>query len=343
MAMDILSCPFSLSKSSARILWEVTGRCNLNCRHCLYFEHGKQVSEDLTFEQMLAILDEISIDGSIRFLWLSGGEPLMRKDIVALCGEITKRGLVPSLSTNGTLLTEERAVTLYRAGVRYVHLSLDGADAPTHDYLRGTSGAFERTLQGMDYLYGAGIQTGASCMVTWNNVDDIPKVIRLGQRHHLSVLSFYLIAPIGRGQHTAYERELELMEKIEAVLTPYIEQSVPRIEVFRTLTREKITNPDMGLMKCRGNYFYTISNDGSLYACPWLAKGTHSVPSVSLLEASFAEARKVVSASMERYIEERIRLLDDHCSDCGRRVVCQQGCPAVSGIGNVDPLCRFLR
>ena len=292
---------------------------------------------------MVGILDKIAIDRKVRFLWLSGGEPLMRRDIIEFCREITQRGLVPSVSTNGTLLTAEKATAFYEVGVRYMHLSLDGADAVTHDHLRNAPGAFDRTLQGMDHLHRAKIETGASCMVTWDNIRDIPKIIELGRQYHLSILSFYLIAPIGRGEHAVYERELELMERAESTLAPYMAQNAPRIELFRTITSKKIASQETGLMKCNGNYFYTISNDGNLYACPWLAKGIHSVPPVSLLKTSFTEAREIVGTNMETYIKNRIHSLDAYCSACSHRAACQRGCPAVSNAENIDPLCWFLK
>ena len=75
------TCPFNLKKAQPRILWEITSKCNLKCRHCLYYTESPQIVTDLSYKQICEIVDKISEDGRIKEIWISGGEPLVRKDI----------------------------------------------------------------------------------------------------------------------------------------------------------------------------------------------------------------------------------------------------------------------
>lgn len=343
MSSTILSCPFTLTASTSRVLWEVTGTCNLNCRHCLYFNNQKKPAPDLTFEELTVILDSISRDGQIKAIWLSGGEPLLRKDLPRFAREISKRGIVPSISTNGTLLTDALAKELYEAGVRYVHVSIDGATAEVHDNLRNTPGAFEGVMRGIECLKQSNIRTGASYMVTRESISQVPNMVLLACEKGLDVLSFYLVAPIGRGTEVQDTRELELMQELEAALRPYRNLSNLIIEVFRTVSEEQKSDPMAGLMECNGQCFYTITNDGYLASCPWFSKSDSPVESVDLKKTDFGVARKEIQKRMVRFLQQRQNTMQENCTGCPHQANCGKGCPAVSAQNNMDPLCRYLK
>lgn len=343
MANTVLSCPFTLTESTSRVLWEVTGKCNLNCRHCLYFNNKKKPAPDLTFEEMVAILDNIARDGQIKAVWLSGGEPLLRKDLHLFAQEISKRGMVPSVSTNGTLLTDVLAEDLYEAGVRYVHLSIDGTTAAVHDDLRNTPGAFDGVMRGIGCLRRNNIRIGASYMVTWESVFQVPNMVTLALEKGLDVLSFYLVAPIGRGAGVQDSRELELMQALESVLKPYRSLSNLMIEVFRTVSEEQKLDSNVGLMECKGQCFYTITNDGYLSSCPWFAKNDSPVKPVNLKEMSFGAASQEIHKRMKQFLSNRQTALRETCVGCDHQENCGKGCPAVSSHTSNDPLCRYLK
>lgn len=339
----ILSCPFTLSSSTPRVLWEVTSKCNLKCRHCLYFNNQMKPSPDLTFEQLIDILDSIAKDGQIKAIWLSGGEPLLRDDLVRFAQEISKRGITPSISTNGTLLTDRLACQLYDAGVRYVHLSIDGTTADVHDRIRNTSGSFDAVLRGASYLRHNNIRIGASYMVTWDSIAQVSDMVSLGIEKGLEVISFYLVAPIGRGALAQDSEEYRLMRLLEESLTPHMNLIKPKIEVFRTVSTNQSTNSLVGLMECKGQCFYTITNDGYLASCPWFAKKKTMVLPVSLINNSFADGRHIINERMNEYLCNREKNIASKCSECIHNKNCGRGCPAVCFEDGIDPLCRYLR
>ena len=294
-------------------------------------------------EQMLGILDGIALDGKIKAIWISGGEPLLRKDLIPFVQEISKRGIIPSISTNGTLLTNKMAEELYEAGVRYVHLSIDGTSAEVHDSMRNTPGAFEAVMRGIDCLKQNHIKIGASYMVTWESIYQVSEMIELGLEKGLDVISFYLVAPIGRGADINNSREFDLMKALNEAVKPYLNLPNLMIEVFRTVSESQRTDLSVGLMECNGQCFYTITNDGYLASCPWFAKIDSPVKPICLLENDYSEAVAKILVQMEKYLDERKNRLLGRCSECEHRENCGMGCPAVSSMDGGDLLCRYLR
>src|SRR5512143_3322134 len=121
------------------IFWEVTKGCNLRCIHCRATATELSSPSDLSTKAALDIIDQIAAVAN-PILVLSGGEPLFRSDIFQLARYATDKGLRVALATNGTLVTRDVARMIVDAGVKRVSISLDGADAATHDAFRGIPG-----------------------------------------------------------------------------------------------------------------------------------------------------------------------------------------------------------
>ncbi|HEX6906669.1 MAG TPA: radical SAM protein, partial [Terriglobales bacterium] len=140
------------TRTSPRLIfWEVTKGCNLRCIHCRASATELSSPSDLSTATALGIIDQIAASGN-PILVLSGGEPLYRSDIFQLARYGTDHGLRVALATNGTLVTREVARMIVDSGVRRVSISLDGADALTHDTFRGIPGAFDAAVQGLRNL-----------------------------------------------------------------------------------------------------------------------------------------------------------------------------------------------
>src|SRR6202142_1590876 len=133
------------------IFWEVTKGCNLRCVHCRATATELSSPTDLPTSTALGIIDQIAAAAN-PILVLSGGEPLYRSDIFQLARYGTDKGLRVALATNGTLVTKEVARMIVDAGVKRVSISLDGADAATHDAFRSIPGAFDAAVQGLRNL-----------------------------------------------------------------------------------------------------------------------------------------------------------------------------------------------
>ena len=118
------------------IFWELTTGCNLRCVHCRASATELSSPDDLNTEESLALIDQFA-EYAPFILVLSGGEPLYRKDVFQLASYATSRGIKVALATNGTLVDESIAKRAKEAGIVRVAISLDGADAETHDGFRG--------------------------------------------------------------------------------------------------------------------------------------------------------------------------------------------------------------
>ena len=110
------------------ISWNTTRRCNLFCRHC-YRESGpgEDIQGELSTAEGIELIASIA-EAEFRLLIFSGGEPLLREDILELIAAARDRGLVPAMGTNGTLLTESVARELAAAGLRGIAISVDSLD-----------------------------------------------------------------------------------------------------------------------------------------------------------------------------------------------------------------------
>lgn len=337
----VQSCPFTLDDNSIRILWEITSKCNLKCKHCLYYSSVTKAEPDMTTEEIFHIIDDISNDQSVKAIWLSGGEPLLKDDLFDIISKISSCGIKPSLSTNGTLIpNNEYAIELHKRGVDYVHLSIDGVTANVHDGLRNVPGAFDKVMKAVNYLNQAGIIVGVTFIVTKQSINSVEKMIELAINKNVQVLSFYLVEPIGRGKNFNIANRFEVMSELNEIIKKAMaaNQSDLRIELFRTVK----ANGEEYLKNCKGYNFLTITNSGELGACPWFVKSQDIVKKVSLKGTSFIQAKEIVQSSMRSYLEERVNHLQQ-CKQCRHINYCGKGCPAVSGFDVADPLCEYIR
>lgn len=143
------------------VIWNLTRRCNLRCRHCYTTSADVAFPGELTHEQACSVLDDLSGFG-VPALILSGGEPLARFDFFSLAERARAlRFRHLSLSTNGTRLDGETARRVADLGFDYVGISLDGIGG-TNDWFRGVDGAFASALTGAQDLQGHGDQGGTS-------------------------------------------------------------------------------------------------------------------------------------------------------------------------------------
>lgn len=133
--------------------WDITGHCNLNCRHCqaakYYEEQFNKGKKDLSTEEATIVIDKIAKSG-VRRVGILGGEPLVRKDIFQLLEIMNEKGLRVSLNTNLTLLEDSMIEKIFK-NVEAVFVSIDGTCSYEHDLLRG-KGTFEKTIKNLEKL-----------------------------------------------------------------------------------------------------------------------------------------------------------------------------------------------
>ncbi|MBJ7455145.1 MAG: radical SAM protein [Thermoleophilia bacterium] len=178
------------------VVWNCTRSCNLSCRHC-YSDSTAQRYDELTTDEAMEFLDDIAAFGSPALL-LSGGEPFMRPDLLEVMTEARSRGLAVTISSNGTMVTPERARAVAAAGVRYVGISVDGLEAD-HDAFRGRRGAYRRSLAGIAALKAEGVRVGVRVTLTATAIAALPDIFAMIEREGIDRACFYHLVPAGRG------------------------------------------------------------------------------------------------------------------------------------------------
>lgn len=190
------------------VVWNITSKCNLRCVHC--YANVNSVSE---FDAASSLIDDLSAL-KIPVLLMSGGEPLMHKNIYDIIKYAKSKGIQVSLSTNGTLIDEEVAGKLKELGVDYVGVSLDGIKE-THDLFRGVRGAFEKAVEGLLNARDEGLLTGVRFTVTKYNLRDVKSILDFVIENEIPRFCLYHLVPSGRADFsmdiTPNERR-ELME-----------------------------------------------------------------------------------------------------------------------------------
>jgi AdoMet-dependent heme synthase len=217
--------PHPAGESKARLVfWEVTKGCNLRCIHCRAAATELSSPTDLPTRTALGIIDQI-VAAANPILVLSGGEPLYRSDIFQLARYATDKGLRVALATNGTLVTKDVARMIVDAGVRRVSISLDGADATTHDSFRGIPGAFEAAVHGLRNLKVLGMSVQINMTIARHNAHQLPDVLQLARNLGADALHTFLLVPVGCGVDIAAE-QMVAPEEYERMLNWFYDQSL---------------------------------------------------------------------------------------------------------------------
>lgn len=179
------------------VMWNLTRRCNLACKHC-YMDASRDIEHELSLEEGIRLVDQLA-QMKIPILILTGGEPLLSPHFFSLAFHAREMGLRTVVSTNGTLITAEVARLMAEAGIRYVGVSLDSVLPARHDEFRGVLGAYERAMQGLKNARDAGLKTGLRITLTRDNWQDVPALINLALEENIPRFCLYHLVPVGRG------------------------------------------------------------------------------------------------------------------------------------------------
>jgi len=321
------------------IAWEITRRCNLRCVHCRSSsELEVKAHPDFTIEEAFRIIDDIA--GYAKpVIVLSGGEPLMRKDVFEIARYGTGKELRMCLATNGTLVTEEVCKKIKDSGIKIVSLSLDGSSEAVHDDFRNQKGAFDGTIQAANLFKQNGIEFIINSSFTKRNQEEIPKVYNLAKELGATAWYMFMIVPTGRGEEIMneliskedYEDILEWhyqMEKEEKnlLVRPTCAPHYYRIVLqkakeeglkFERRTLKFSTGGSKGCIA--GQLIALIDVDGNVLPCSYFPK-----PAGNILEQSF----KDIWENSELFKELRdFKKYKGKCGSCEYITVCG-GCRA---------------
>lgn len=170
------------------VIWNLIRRCNLTCKHCYSVSADIDFDGELETGEVDTVMDDLKRYG-VPVLILSGGEPLMRRDIFEISHRAKQMGFYVGLSTNGTLITEDNIQQIADVGYDYVGISIDGLEA-THDWFRQKQGSFADSMHAVELCQQAGIKVGLRFTLTQDNFHELPDILRLLDEYDID--KFYL-------------------------------------------------------------------------------------------------------------------------------------------------------
>lgn len=184
------------------IVWNITQACNLRCRHCYQNAAALPAPDELTLQEKLTAVDQMGAMG-VPFMAIAGGEPLMSEDLWPILERARRNGIHVSLATNGTLLTKENVARLVEAGMKYVEVSVDDVIPEKHDALRGVSGAWTRSIEGIRNSVAGGMRTGFAACFTSRSVEMVDETVEFAISLGCRTFSHFNFIPTGRGKGMA--------------------------------------------------------------------------------------------------------------------------------------------
>ena len=196
-----------------------SGACNLNCAHCWINPEYQKEGETSSLHLDPALVQKAIEQGKplgLNSVKLTGGEPLLNPKIKEIIKLISDQGMSIIIETNGTLVDKEMAKFLASTEkFGFISVSIDGADAKTHEELRRVEGSFDRAVQGIKNLVDAGIRPQMICTLHKNNIAQIRDVIQLAKDLGCASVKFNHVQHVGRGMEFNEDLSLSISEIIE--------------------------------------------------------------------------------------------------------------------------------
>ncbi|KNY28059.1 putative heme d1 biosynthesis radical SAM protein NirJ2 [Pseudobacteroides cellulosolvens] len=310
------------------ISWNTTNKCNMFCKHC-YRDSGTEAQGELTLEEGKELLNEIAKAG-FKIVIFSGGEPLMLPYIFDLVEHAVSVDLRPVFGTNGTLLNEETAIRLKKAGAMGMGISIDSLDRKKHDDFRGLENSWDKTVAGMKACKKAGLPFQVhSTVMNWNMdeiIDLTDFAVEMGAvAHHI----FFLV-PTGRAVNI--EEESLRTEQYEQLLTKIImKQQQVKIELkptcapqFMRIAKEMGINLRFARGCLAGTHYCIISPTGEVQPCAYINQSVGNVR-----KTPFSQ----IWANSSIFNELRTMNYKGGCGKCKYKVACG-GCRARAAFYN---------
>ena len=328
------------------VVWEITLSCNINCLHCGSNANINKRPKELTTGEALDLIEQLADLGCERVV-LSGGEPFMRKDWPALAQRITHFGITCNAISNGFIVNDDVIDLLKESGISYLGFSLDGANAETHDYIRGHQGVYDHLMWVFDRLKQRGFKVSVVSTIHKGNIDQLEGIRDILLDHSVDVWQIQTANIRGRmpKEWAITDKDFYRVAKFVADNKKAYEDLIMITEADCTGYFSKLT-PFMGIKHwtgcSAGINTIGIESDGSI-------KGCLSMQEESYIEGNIREkSLKEIWTNPDGFKYNRRFELSDLkgiCADCKYGSVCRGGCSekAKSYTGELhhQPFCLY--
>ncbi len=321
------------------VVWEVTTRCNLDCIHC-YASSVDSTQAELSTAEGKQLLEQIALLEEFRMIVITGGEPLLRKDIFELVEYAGKLGFHIIFSTNGILLTPDMAKDLARLGVANFSISLDGYTRECHESIRRKSGCFQSAIDGIK----AAAQTGVCLQVNFTamqqNLAELPGLIDLAELLKVDIIMVFQAVP-PRQERGALELDAEeqmrliktIAEKQKKTRALIIPVCSPEYWPWLVEHRRSFFNRSIQrktLSGCgAGSGFSYVRFDGDVWPCNFIPLSAGNIR-----RTAFPDIWN--NSALLQEFSDQPRRLKGTCGECSHQRICG-GCRGRAFAHTKDP------
>ncbi len=292
-------CLFSAPRDGKKLVWEVTSRCNMKCKHCC--SNASLSSDCDSFNLSEDILDEIMNSG-IKDFYISGGEPFIEQNLMNFLKYLKKNNKRVNVATNGYLFTEKLIKDLSEIKINLLHLSLDGHKASIYNHLRGGD-FFDKVVENIKILVKYGIPVRLGCIIWKKNEKYLEKMVNFCISLGVQELRLGSIVKVGRFKDNislSPERDnVSIIKEVVELQEKYKDKIL--ISMHRNPFGKK------GLELCPGGKdLFFLSPEGYLSPCSWVYKTDQSFTTKeSLHKKNFKELTESKEISSFRKMVER--------------------------------------
>lgn len=339
-----------MSATPHLVSWNLTRVCNLACGHCYLdaVQRRREAPDELSTEEALHTVRQIAEAAPGAMLVLTGGEPLLRRDLDSIVAEAARSDLMPVIGSNGTLLDARRAQALKASGAVGIGISVDSMLSGFHDRLRGMPGAWEGALRGAHAAREAGLALQLQTTLFAENRGDLEALADLAEELGAMALNLFFLVCTGRGvtqtdmPEPLYEetlRDIARLQKerpglmIRARCAPYMRR------LLNLHAGESAGGYAEWSSACvAGRRYLRITPQGQVTPCPYIPEAVGDLREESL---------KKLWETNATLLRLRSELPGGKCGDCDFRFSCG-GCRArafavASDLMAEDPKCSYIR
>jgi radical SAM protein with 4Fe4S-binding SPASM domain len=324
----------------------ITSRCNMRCQYCSVRKIHQKYSQELSTSDYKKMIEKLN-DWGVFQIGFTGGEPTLREDIVELTKYVSSVGTACNMTTNGWYLSATLARALFRAGMEQVQVSLDSHQKETHEKLRG-EGSWSRALRTIELLGNVGMRVGIDCVVTKNNLQDIPGFIKFLAKRKIPGLTLIKLKK-GDLPLSVFKKLVPDYQEYGELIARVCEREnkMPEVTIdcgsvcnlhYSLTAEEQKTIHSAGCPV--GHTLIAIAPNGDLYPCAALSAKKFRLGNLLTDDPEKIWHKNEIMRSL-RDIKTKVK---GPCQDCERLDSCRAGCRGIAavlkGLYESDPTCK---
>ncbi|KUK84259.1 MAG: Radical SAM domain-containing protein [Microgenomates bacterium 39_6] len=301
------------------VVWDCTRKCNLNCEHC--GAKKEKYSTELTTKQVKSLVRNLA-DYKVKYFVITGGEPLLRKDLFEIFAFAKEKGLKTGLATNGFFINADNSKIIAKI-FNSVQISLDGPQE-THNKIRRNKKAFQKAIESINLLQKNNCrQIAVSSVITPSNIGDLPKLSKIVKDLGIDIWKISSVMPIG---NAGKNKNLYLSEKDFLEFLNFVKNNKERLKIklgenlgflgkYDKKARSEAFFCPVGFLTC------CVGVNGNVRGCPEQPDNQYFKEG-NILKKSF---REIWEEGFKKYRNKEF-LKDKNCQKCKFQNNCNGGC-----------------